>query len=173
MAKEKGKIPEGLATRIGISAFGGIFLLIAALAYLAFLPSTLTLFQNIAIVGIILLAFAAVMIVVWVPWGINNAESLAAWGERMEKYDKKGSWDKCSCNYKSPKETAVSSLTGIAFMIIIIGYIAFYAEGYTLFQSIAIIAIAALLVGAVNAMIWIPRQLKFAEEASKPAKKRK
>jgi uncharacterized membrane protein YbhN (UPF0104 family) len=146
MAAKKEKMPPGLTGRILASVFSGVGLLIVLILYLAFYPTGFTLFQNIAVILVVLLAFVAIMAAVWVPWGMKFGYEEHKWQE-----PKKG---------KMPKEyatrKAASTIVGSIALSIVVLYLAFYSTGFSLWQKVAIFIVALLLWGAAKAAIWIP-----------------
>jgi uncharacterized membrane protein YbhN (UPF0104 family) len=187
--KSSDVIPSGLMPRVMVSAIGSIGVLILVLAYLAFYATGFTTFQSIAIVLVVLLALAALLAVLWVPWGMSFAEKgPGQWTKKWEKYGKKmekkyGSMEEFPyCGERSPLQKIASKIIGTIILISIIIYLAFYSEGYTLFQNFAIIAIVVLLWGAVKALVYIPSCFgsvskemapKKASSKRKPVRRRK
>ena len=183
MAKESfDVIPPGLENRIYVSVFGGILLLIGVILYLAFVPNTFTTFQNIAIILVALLVLGAILTAIWVPWGMKFARHAKRWEKEMKAWGKKMEREiECEfggkemffgwVSYRNRKRSVVSSLSGIALLIFVILYLAFYPTNLTLFQNIAIILVAILLVGAINAMVWVPAGMRQATEFKKMVEK--
>jgi hypothetical protein len=141
------------------SVFSVISVLIVTLIYLSFFAQGLTLFQNLAIIAVVILALVAVLGLLWIPWGMRFAQggpdTWAKWekfGKKMEK-EHGEDLDEFSCFTKNPRQFMASKIIGALFLSWIIIYFAFYAQGYTLFQSIALIAVAALLWGGFEAAI--------------------
>ena len=67
-------MPEGLSQRVSgtiIAFFGAI---IAIILWLLFYADRFTVYQNVAVVAVILLGFVAIMGAVWAPWGMRQAK---------------------------------------------------------------------------------------------------
>ena len=54
---------------------------------------------------------------------------------------------------------------GIAFLIFLILFLAFYPTNFTTFQNLAIILVAVLVLGAINAALWIPWGMRWGVQA--------
>jgi len=68
---ECAEAPPGLALRVVVSIIVFFGLLIFAIIYVAFFASSFSLFQQIAVILIALLAATAILGVMWTTWGIN------------------------------------------------------------------------------------------------------
>lgn len=141
--------------RIMLSVFGSIAVLIVVLLFLAFGPSDFTTFQNVVIVLVALLVLAAVLTAVWVPWSEQFSAQMSVWSRRMERREKE----------RKGKRSVAHSLGVILYMIIVLLYLAFFAPSdFTLFQNIALLLVAALVLAAIETVIWIPRGLQWVSE---------
>lgn len=65
--------PPGLTIRIVVSIIVFFGLLIFAIIYVAFLASTYTFAQQVAVIIVAVLAATAILGVMWVMWGMNVA----------------------------------------------------------------------------------------------------
>jgi hypothetical protein len=59
----------------------------------------------------------------------------------------------------------VSVFGGIVFLIFLILFLAFYPTNFTTFQNFAIILVALLVLGAVNAAMWVPWGMRWGRKA--------
>ena len=74
-SKARNDMPEGLDRRVSatiITFFGSI---IAIILWLLFSAEGFSVYQNIAVVVVILLGFVAVMGAMWTPWGMRQART--------------------------------------------------------------------------------------------------
>jgi hypothetical protein len=51
--------------------------------------------------------------------------------------------------------SVVSVLIPAIFLVCSLVYVAFYADGYSLFQKIVIVVVALIVVGAAEALLWM------------------
>ena len=155
MSLESVEIPPGLKMRVMVSVFGSIAVLIVVLLFLAFGPSDFTTFQNIVIVLVALLVLGAVLTAVWVPWSEHFSTQKDAWSKRMERVEIE----------RRGKRSVAHSLGAIIYMIVVLLYLAFFAPSdFTLFQNIALVLVAALVLAAIESVIWIPRGFQWVSE---------
>ena len=66
--------PEGLGWRIGVSIATFFDSMIAVILWLFFYAESFSVYQNIALVVVILLAFIGIMGATWASWGLKQAE---------------------------------------------------------------------------------------------------
>jgi purine-cytosine permease-like protein len=74
-------MPRGLSTRIVISILVFFAWLIFTIVHLAFFASSFNIYQNIAIILVVVLAGLAILAAMWVSWGMKFA------GESKEKHE--------------------------------------------------------------------------------------
>ena len=82
MSGEMGTIrerAEGMGWRVGVSIVTFFGAMIAVILWLFFYAGSFTVYQNIAVVVVILLAFIAVMGGTWASWGMKQADR---WGPK-------------------------------------------------------------------------------------------
>jgi membrane-bound metal-dependent hydrolase YbcI (DUF457 family) len=66
--------PEGLGSRVTVSILTFFGSLIGIVLWLFFYADKFTVYQNIAVVAVILIGFVATMGATWAAWGIKQAE---------------------------------------------------------------------------------------------------
>jgi hypothetical protein len=66
--------PEGMGWRVGVSIVTFFGAMISVILWLFFYAGSFTVYQNIAVVVVILLAFTAVMGATWASWGMKQSE---------------------------------------------------------------------------------------------------
>jgi hypothetical protein len=67
------KTPEGMGSRIAVSILTFFGSIIGIILWLFFYAGTFNVYQNIAIVVVILLGFIAIMGATWASWGLKQA----------------------------------------------------------------------------------------------------
>ena len=71
-------MPEGMGWRVAASILGFFSSIIGAILWLFFYATSYNVYQNIAIVAVIVMAFVAVMGAIWAPWGMRQAQKAKA-----------------------------------------------------------------------------------------------
>jgi VIT1/CCC1 family predicted Fe2+/Mn2+ transporter len=66
--------PEGMGWRVGLTIATFFGSMIAVILWLFFYAGSFTVYQNIALVVVILLAFIGVMGATWASWGMKQSE---------------------------------------------------------------------------------------------------
>jgi VIT1/CCC1 family predicted Fe2+/Mn2+ transporter len=65
---------EGMGWRVGVSIVTFFGAMISVILWLFFYAGSFTVYQNLAVVVVILLAFTAVMGATWASWGMRQSE---------------------------------------------------------------------------------------------------
>ena len=73
MKNDKGWV-EGMGWRVGVSIVTFFGSMIAVILWLFFYATSFSVYQNIALVVVILLAFIAVMGATWASWGMKQRD---------------------------------------------------------------------------------------------------
>jgi hypothetical protein len=73
------KKPEGMGWRVAVSIVAFFGSIIAVILWLFFYAGNFNVYQNLAVVVVIFLAFIAVIGATWAPWGMKQA---AWWTDR-------------------------------------------------------------------------------------------
>lgn len=68
------KMPEGLGSRVTVSILAFFGSLMGIILWLFFYADKFSVYQNIAVVAVILLGFVAAMAATWAAWGMRQAE---------------------------------------------------------------------------------------------------
>ena len=119
----------GLAWRASASAVGFFGWLAFFILWLAFYAGDYNLYENIAIIILSLLAFLALMVAVWVPFGLRFAEEPRR---------------------KTNGGEIVSCLAGIAWLVFLVVWLMEYAGDYDIYQNIAVFILSVLVFGGVS-----------------------
>ena len=75
------KRTEGMGWRVGVSIITFFGSMIASIVWLFFYAGTFNIYQNIAVIVVIILAFSAIMGATWASWGMRQSE----WWERRKQ----------------------------------------------------------------------------------------
>jgi membrane protein YdbS with pleckstrin-like domain len=67
------KRPEGLGTRVTVSILAFFGAVIGIILWLFFYAQNFNIYQNIAIVAVILMGFIAAMAATWAAWGMRQS----------------------------------------------------------------------------------------------------
>ncbi|HET7405061.1 MAG TPA: hypothetical protein VFV92_03965 [Candidatus Bathyarchaeia archaeon] len=76
MSQEASPVPlrsEGMGWRAGVSIITFFGAIISVIIWLSFFAGDFNVYQNIALVVVVLLAFIALMGATWAPWGMKQA----------------------------------------------------------------------------------------------------
>ena len=76
---ESSRKPEGMGWRVAVSIVAFFGAIIAVILWLFFYAGSFNVYQNLAVVVVIFLAFVAVMGATWATWGMKQA---AWWCDR-------------------------------------------------------------------------------------------
>jgi hypothetical protein len=68
------KRTEGMGWRVSVSIVTFFGSMIASILWLFFYAGTFSIYQNLAVIVVIVLAFSAIMGATWTPWGIKHSE---------------------------------------------------------------------------------------------------
>jgi len=62
---------------------------------------------------------------------------------------------------------AISIVAGVGWIIFLIVWLFFFADGYSIYQNIAIFIVSLLIEGAIQGLVWIPWRKKWKQEIKK------
>ena len=120
----------GLAWRVSASAVSFFGWLAFFILWLAFYAGDYNVYENIAIIIMSLLAFLALMVSVWVPFGLQFA-------------------DKPQHRMRGGEVFAV--LAGVAWLVFLVVWLVQYAGDYDIYQNIAAFIVSVLVFGGISA----------------------
>ncbi len=120
-----------LGLRVALSAVIGVAWLIFLIAWLFFYAGEYSVYQNLGILFVSLLLAGALTSVLWVSLGLGSEFNLR--------------W-----------RVTISAVSGIGWLLFLIGWAFTYASNYDIYQNIAIFLISVLVLGGINAVTWIP-----------------
>ena len=72
-SKSGNKMPQGMGSRVAVSILTFFGSIIGIIVWLFFYAGSYSVYQNIAIVVVVLLGFMAVMGATWASWGMRQA----------------------------------------------------------------------------------------------------
>jgi hypothetical protein len=138
---------KGFGWRVGAS----IFIIFAWLAFLIiwlfFYASDYGVFQNIAMLMVSIIVGIGLMAGLWASWGIRYAASHP--GAKEPGMCKKSRWS-----------SRVSAVAGVGWLIFIVVWLFYYADGYTVYQNIAIFIASLLILGAISGSAYCVQWLR-------------
>ena len=146
---EKKEEKEGLGWRVSLSIIVGVGWLVFLIVWLFFYASDYTAYKNLAIVMISVLLM---IIILGIPWSI--------WGFRFQTKKEKEMWKTKGFKWR----VGLSIIIAFVLIIFLIYWFWSLAEGYSLYQNIAIFIVSILIVGGVLGASWAPWGIKYGEK---------
>jgi hypothetical protein len=140
---------SGFGWRVSLSIIVGIGWLVFLVLWLGFIASYYNVYQNIATFLVSILVMGGILGTAWVSLGKK-------FGNVFEKEKMKHE------GYRWRK--AFSSVLGTGLLIFVIFWFFFYAGDYSIYQNLAILLVAALVVGGVMGIVWATWTTKYRSE---------
>ncbi len=150
----EGEMPPGGAGRVAVSIVVGVGWLIFLILFLAFYAEGFSIYKNLAIILASILVMGAILGPMWAHWGIKTG--------RARK--------------KPPglaPRVAVSTVVGCGWLIFIIVFLVFYAEGFSIYKNLAIILASILVMGAILGPMWAHWGIKTGRARKKKVKRKR
>ena len=138
--------------KVSLSIGVGVGWLIFLLIWLAFFAGDYPGYQNLAIVLVSILLAFLILGGSWASWGIKH---IPKEGKEMMK----------TSGFTS--RVVVSIIVPLALMIFWIIWFFFYAEGFNIYQNIAIFIVSILAIGGLLGGIWAPWGMKHEKDFEK------
>jgi len=132
--------------RISLSIGAGVGWLIFLIIWLAFFAGNYTVYQNVAIVLISILVVFIILGGSWASWGIKH---IPIAGRKMMK----------ASGFTS--RIVISIIIPLALIIFWIIWFFLFAEGFNVYQNIAIFMVSILAVGGIIGGIWASWGMKY------------
>ena len=145
MIEKNEEMPDwrGLGWRVSLSILVGVGWLVFLILWLFFYATGYNIYQNIAIfLASIAIAFG-LLGAGWASWGLS-------FGARKGLKGTGFGW-----------RASLSSILGAAIFAFIVVWLFFYAGGYSVYQNIAVLLAAVLIVGGVLGAVWAAWGMKF------------
>ncbi|TKJ25649.1 MAG: hypothetical protein CEE41_04005 [Hadesarchaea archaeon B3_Hades] len=145
----KGEMPPGWAAKVAVSIVTGVGWLIFLILFLVFYAEGFSIYENLGIVLAPLLVMCAILGPMWAYWGIKTG--------RARKRPPGGA-----------ARVAVSIVTGVGWLIFLILFLVFYAEGFSIYENLAIILASILVTGVIRGPTWAYWGIKIGRAREKP-----
>jgi len=120
----------GMAWRVSLSVISALSWLAFFILWLAFYAGDYNAYENIAIIILSVIAFVALNVAVWVPFGMKFA------GEEP--------------NHKTTGADVVSIIAGVAWLVFLVVWLLQYAGDYDIYQNIAVFIVSVLVFGGIS-----------------------
>jgi len=135
----------GFAWRVGLSILVVFGWLAFVIIWLFFYAEDWGVWQNIAIFMVSVLVGIGILAAAWASWGIRYAKEVGD-GPHME----------------TPKGTTIlNSVAGIGWLVFLVVWLFYYADGYSVYQNLAILIASLMVLGAVTGSVWILKWLRI------------
>ena len=141
--------PKPQGWRVSLSIAMGVGWLIFLILWLAFYAGDYTAYQNIAIILASILLVFLVLGGSWASWGLKH---IPKEGKEMMK----------TSGFAG--RVSISIVLPLAMFIFWIIWFFFFAEGYNIYQNIAILIVSVLGLGGILGGIWAPWGMKHGEK---------
>lgn len=127
----------GWRIAVSISVFFGwlIFLII----WLFFYASDYSVFQNLAMVLVSIIAGIGILAGTWVTWGLRYAKHFDHDVPEI---------------HKTKWPSVLSSIAGVGWLIFIAVWLFFYADDYSAYKNLAIVIVSIAVLAGISAVIW-------------------
>ncbi len=145
----EGEMPPGWGTKVAVSIVAVVGWLVFLILFLAFYAEGFSGYENLAIVLAPLLVMCAILGPMWAYWGLKTG--------RGRKKPPGGA-----------AKVAVSIVMGVGWLIFLILFLAFYAEGFSIWENLAIVLASILVKGAIRGPMWAYWGLKIGRAQKKP-----
>jgi membrane protease YdiL (CAAX protease family) len=148
MAEKKGE-KEGLGWRVSLSIIVGIGWFVFLILWLFFYATDYTAYKNLAIILISVLLLTIFLGIPWIFWGMKFQTK-----KEQEMWKTKGfKW-----------RIGLSIIIAFVLIIFLIYWFWSLAEGYILYQNIAIFIVSLLIIGGILGASWAPWGIKYGEK---------
>ena len=150
MKNKKDPQPPGWTVTLSIGI--GVGWLIFLLIWLAFYAGDYTAYQNIAIILASILLVFLVLGGSWASWGLKH---IPKEGKKMMK----------TSGFTG--RVSISIVLPLAMFIFWIIWFFFFAEGFNIYQNIAVLIVSVLALGGILGGIWAPWGMKHEKDFKK------
>ncbi len=134
----------GWRVSASIAVFFGwlIFLII----WLFFYASDYSVFQNLAVVLVSILAGIGILAATWASWGLRFAKH----------------FDHDIHEVHKPKwPTVLSAIAGVGWLIFIVIWLFFYADDFSGYQNLAIVIVSIMVLAGISTAAWASWGTRF------------
>ena len=135
-----GHTETGMGWQVSVSILGGVGWLVFLLVWLLFYASDYSGYQNVAVLLLSLLVIGGLLGIPWTIWG---------WRRKPEEVR--------MMNVKGFRWRVVFSAVSVpVVLLLLIVWLYFYADDYSIYQNIAVFIIALLIMGGLQGAVWAP-----------------
>ena len=135
-----GQVEAGMGWRVSVSILGGVGWLVFLLVWLLLYASDYSGYQNVAVLLLSLLVIGGLLGIPWTIWG---------WRRKPEEVR--------MMNMKGFRWRVVFSAVSVPVaLLLLIVWLYFYADDYSIYQNIAVFIIALLIMGGLQGAVWAP-----------------
>lgn len=144
--------PKPQGWRVSLSIGMGVGWLIFLILWLAFYAGDYTVYKNIAIILVSILLVFLILGGSWASWGLKF---MPKEGKEMMR----------TSGFTS--RVVISIILPLAMFIFWIIWFFFFAEGFNIYQNIAILIVSVLVLGGILGGIWAPWGMKHEKDFKK------
>jgi hypothetical protein len=134
----------GWRVAVSIAVFFGwlIFLII----WLFFYATDYSVFQNLAMILVSIIAGIGILAGTWVSWGLRFAKH----------------FDHCVPEMHKPKWPSVlSGIAGVGWLTFIVIWLFFYADDFSGYQNLAIVIVSVMVLAGISTAAWASWGTRF------------
>lgn len=136
----------GFGWRVAVSILVFFGWLIFLIIWLFFYAVDYSVFQNLAMVLVSIIAGIGILAGTWVTWGMRFAKQ----------------FDRCPPEVHKPKwPSALSGIAGVGWLIFIVIWLFFYADEFTGYQNLAIVIVSIMVLAGISTAAWASWGTRF------------
>lgn len=137
---------RGFGWRVSASIAVFFAWLIFLIIWLFFYASDYSVFQNLAVVLVSILAGIGILAATWASWGLRFAKHFEHEVHEVHK----------------PKwPTVLSAITGVGWLIFIVIWLFFYADDFSGYQNLAIVIVSIMVLAGISTAAWASWGTRF------------
>jgi hypothetical protein len=130
---------RGMIWRISASMMSGVLWFSFIIAWLFFAATDYSIWENLGLVLMSLIALAAINIAIWLTFGMRYAH-----GE-----------EKASCG---SVRGVISGIIVLSIAIFLSAWLFLYADDFSIYQNLAMLLLALVIGGGLNSIVWIKKR---------------
>jgi len=143
---------KGFGWKVSLSILAGVGWLVFLIIWLFFYASEYHWTKNVAI---FLMSIAVIGVILGIPW--------AYWARRYQKEEEKLMWKIKGFRWR----VWLSAFLVIALMGFLVYWFWYLAQGFSLYQNIAIFIVSILIMGGIMGAAWAPWGMKYGSHFEK------
>ncbi len=133
---------KGFGWRVGASIFTVFGWFAFLIIWLFFYAGDYDIFQNIGVVLLSIIVGVGILAGMWASWGIRYAATHRGMQEPM-------------MHMKSRWSSVISAVAGVGWLLFLVIWLFFYADGYSSYQNLAIFIASILVLCAIAGSAWL------------------